>query len=277
MQRKAIGMLATAGALAAMATTAAACENCKKGYVFGQPTAIGNGMAFTWAKFNKDTKKLESIGITLTESALEGLPSVKELKGPEPMMMWQVDLPKEVKGFPFDHVEIDWNPVGHPPAEIYGKPHFDFHFYTIDRKTQAAITTIGADKKRCELKPEASFVPPGYILPPDTIVPQMGAHWINPGTSPELSGKPFTTTFLYGSYNGKTAFWEPMITTEFLSSKPNFTQPIENPKRFDTAGYYPTSYSVKHNAERHEISIALDGLVMRQGALAAKAAVRSKR
>ena len=37
-------------------------------------------------------------------------------------------------------------------------------------------------------------MPAGYILPPDTIVPQMGAHWISKGVG-ELRGNPFANSF----------------------------------------------------------------------------------
>ncbi|HVT13139.1 MAG TPA: DUF5602 domain-containing protein [Fimbriimonadaceae bacterium] len=268
MKARTIGMLALSGAIVSAATTASACENCKKGFVFGKPVAIGNGMAFTWVKFNKATKKIESVGITMTETALEGLPKASDIKSPIPMEMWDLELPKEIQGLPYDHVEIDWNPVGHPPAKIYDKPHFDFHFYTIDSVTQQKITAAGADLKRCLKKPDAKFVPAGYILPPDTSFPKMGTHWINPATAPELSGGKFTSTFIYGTYNGRTAFWEPMITKEFLESKPAFWQKIAPPKAYDTTGYYPTSYSVKYNADRHEFSVSLNGLVYRKASRA---------
>ena len=68
--------------LAGIATSAIACENCKKDFVFGMPTAVGNGMAFSWVKLDKQTKKPVSLGITLTETALSGLP--EKIEGPMP-------------------------------------------------------------------------------------------------------------------------------------------------------------------------------------------------
>src|SRR4051812_20501784 len=46
------------------------------------------------------------------------------------MKSFTIGMPEIVKyrSF-FDHVTIDWNPHGHHPIPIYGKPHFDFHFY----------------------------------------------------------------------------------------------------------------------------------------------------
>lgn len=257
------GMLVLAGAIA---TGAVACPNCKKDFKFGQAVAIGNGMGFTWVRFNKETKKPESIGITLTETALEGLPKVEDIKDAMPMQVWKLDLPKEIKNYPFDHVEIEWNPVGHPPAPLYDKPHFDFHFFTISEEQVGKITATGEDLKKCQLKPQMQFVPAGFFLPPDTIVPNMGAHWINPKLAPELTGKPFGSTMLYGSYNGKTAFWEPMIAKSFLESKPDFSQALPAPKAYDFTGYFPTSYSVKYNADRKEFTISFDGLTLAKAA-----------
>jgi len=253
---------------AAVASAAYACPNCKKGYIFGPGVAVGNGMAFTWAKIAPGPKfKIESMGVTLTESALEGLP--KDLDPKMPMKMYILELPPQIQGQPFDHVELDWNPVGHEPEQIYGRPHFDIHFYTIDEAAKEKILARGGDLKKCNLKPSPEFIPSGYILPPGTVVPRMGAHWIDPKT-PELNGQPFSSTFLYGSYNGKTAFFEPMITHEFLASKPDFHQPIPMPKAFDKTGFYPCEYGVKYNEARKEITISLDNLIFAKAKSPAK-------
>lgn len=251
-------LLLTGAALAMSASSASACPNCKRGYVFGPPVAVGNGMAFTWAKLGAGPNKVESMGVTFTETAMEGLP--ENLDPKMPMREYMLEMPKQVKGLPFEFVTIDWNPKGHDPNPLYGRPHFDIHFFTIDEAIQANITAQGADLKKCALKPHPRFVPAGYFLPQGTLVPKMGAHWIDP-KSPELSGKPFTSTFLYGSYAGKTAFYEPMITREFLMSKPDFHQKLPMSKAFDKTGFYPTEYGVKYNPDRREITVSLDKLV----------------
>jgi hypothetical protein len=252
-----IGSFMLTSVVLAAAATASACPNCKRGYVFGPAVAVGNGMAFTWAKLGTTPGKVDSLGVTFTETAFEGLPDLADM--PMPMKEFDLELPSQVKGLPFDHVGIDWNPRGHPPFEIYGKGHFDIHFYTISQEARANILARGGDLKKCNKRPEASAVPTGYILPPGTVVPNMGTHWVDPA-SPEFHGKPFTTTFLYGSYNGRTAFYEPMITRDFLASKPDFHQPLPVAKAQDLTGFYPSAYSVKYNEARKEVSISLDGL-----------------
>ena len=52
------------------------------------------------------------------------------------------------------------------------------------------------------------------------LVPTMGAHWIDV-TAPELNGQPFTETFIFGSFDGKMTFYEPMITKAFIEEKHN--------------------------------------------------------
>jgi hypothetical protein len=257
------------GAWMAVTATASACDTCMKGMHVGTTEVLGNGMIWSWAKV-KDGKPT-SIGITFTESALTGLPSVKDMTGPEPTMEMIFTFPKAAKGIAFDHVGFHWNPVGHPPAQIYGVPHFDAHFYTISQEQRKGIVATGPDLKKCQKAPESRFVPTGYILPPDTIVPNMGAHWIDMKT-PELNGKPFTSTFLYGTYNGQTAFWEPMVALSYLESKPSLVEDIKAPAEYDKSGYYPTRYRVSYNADRKEYTIALDGLTWREGAKPAVAA-----
>ena len=38
-----------------------------------------------------------------------------------------------------NHVMLNWNPQGHEPPELFGKPHFDFHFDMVDMATMQAI------------------------------------------------------------------------------------------------------------------------------------------
>jgi hypothetical protein len=88
----------------------------------------------------------------------------------------------------------------------------------------------------------------------------MDAHWIDV-TSPELNGQPFTQIFLYGSFDGKVNFYEPMITMDFLKNNNNFEGNIPQPAKVQKSGYYPTKERVvKHDGVTE---IILDGLVYR--------------
>lgn len=94
-------------------------------------------------------------------------------------------------------------------------------------------------------------------------VPTMGKHWVDV-TSPELNPnnpQPFTQTFIYGSYDSKVVFYEPMITLDFLKTTANFERLIPQPAKVQQSGYYPTKMRVQKQG--NAVSIILEGLVYR--------------
>jgi hypothetical protein len=262
--------LTTAAALAlalGASGAATACEECqlnKAGTYLGQFTLLGNGTVRTWVKLDGKKRPL-SLGVTFSESALTGLSETGMGPKEMPMVPYTLALPKEAKATGFDHVGLDWSPKGHLPNGVYNVPHFDVHFYLVPKSDLARITAVGKDKAVAGKKPVAKFMPAGYILPPDTEVPMMGAHAID-AAAPELRGQPFTQTFIYGYYNGTMNFMEPMITKAYLETKPNFTTKLKLPAAYPKAGWYPTRYSIRHDPVRQEYTVALEGLTYRSGA-----------
>ncbi len=168
--------------------------------------------------------------------------------------------PKATAGTPFTHALLDWNPKGHEPAGVYDKPHFDFHFYTISEADRLAIPVYEQDSMNFKNLPAAVYMPPTYIAIPGGV-PQMGSHWLDV-TTPEINGQPFTQTFLYGSYNGKVAFIEPMITEAFIKANPGFERSIPVASKFQKAGWYPTKMRIAK--ENGATNIILEGFVQRQ-------------
>lgn len=247
---------------ACAARPALACEECqlrKDGLYLGQFTLLGNGTVRSWVKYDKG--KPSAVGITFSEKSLEGL--TLDVPPEMPVVEYKLALPPEAKVTGIDHVSLDWNPKGHIPKGLYDVPHFDVHFYLDNLAARSKIlpqlaSTLGR-------APEARFMPAGYIIPPDAYVPVMGTHAVDT-TAPELNGKPFSTTFLYGFNNGRMNFTEPMVAISFLHKKENFSAPVKQPAAYPKRGYFPTRYSVTYNAQRAEYSIALEGLVLRAGA-----------
>lgn len=222
---------------------------------FGNPVQLGGGSARTYITVDRNGTPVE-LGVALSESALTGLPAGS---GEHEYVL---RLPSRGNTTPFDHVYMGWNPQGHEPNGIYTVPHFDFHFYTTSVAEREAITPSDpAFNEKAARKPAPEFVPAGYVMIPGAV-PQMGAHWVDP-TSPELNGHPFTKTFIYGSWNGRMTFMEPMITKAYLESKPDVTEPIKTASRYDPAGMYPSSYTVRYDASSREYRIALSGFVSR--------------
>jgi hypothetical protein len=231
----------------------------KEKIVFGETKPLGNGRVRSWVKLDKDGKPT-AIGLTLSETALAGLPA-EPPPGAEGYDL-SLNFPAQAQTTAFNHVRLDWNPHGHPPVKIYDLAHFDFHFYMITQDERMGITATGEDKERARKEPAAEFVPEGYVHIPDSEIPRMGSHWVNP-LSKELQGQVFNTTFLYGSYNGNMIFAEPMIAKSFLETKTNVTERIKLPAKYARNAYYPTSYSVRYDPMTREYTVALEGMTLR--------------
>ncbi len=225
----------------------------------GPVRQMGNGRAYTFVTLDAAGKPT-AIGIRMSEAVLSGLPTGLTHDGHAGEYV--LSLPKEAETSGYNHVEIDWNPKGHPPPGVYDIPHFDFHFYLISPEQRNRITAKGDDLARTHKAPAPDFMPEGYILPEGTEVPRMGAHAVDPA-SPEFHKRVFTKTFVYGFYDGSMAFLEPMATRAFLETKPNVTDPVKLPKAYARQAYYPTRYSVKYDGARREYVISLEDLIYR--------------
>lgn len=232
--------------------------------VTGESVKLGNGTARTYLTMDGD--KPVEFGVAISKAAMGSLP---EARGNEEHVAGHtffpnlLPLPKD-NATPFKMVELDWNPIGHEPEGIYNRPHFDFHFYTIDRAEWDQITPENPEFERKGLeKPSAAFVPAGYIAPAPLVVPKMGLHWVDP-RSPEISqGKPFTTTFLYGSWNGQFIFAEPMVTREFIESTSDFTADVPVAEKYAVPGYHPSQYRVRFDEATQEYRISLTRFVQK--------------
>jgi hypothetical protein len=102
-----------------------------------------------------------------------------------------------------------------------------------------------------------------YYVPTPEGVPMMGWHWLD-SRSPELNGERFTSTFIYGYYNAKMIFLEPMITREFLLDHGKVNAELSLPKKFAYKGFYPKNYLVKYDSEMKVHRIVLKDLVKRE-------------
>src|SRR5512135_781308 len=223
----------------------------------GKPVQIGHGAAHTTVRTDA-SGKAASIGVVFTPGMLDGLP--KAAKGVEPDFPYPLPMPVKGPRTVVEHVVIDWESVGHPPPHVYDTPHFDFHFYLVNRAEQMKVAFKSEnDSGDPSQQPPADLLPAGYVVPPGTAVPQMGVHAVNPA-SPEFHGQPFTATFIYGYYNKQLTFVEPMASLAFLKSKPAFSAPVPRPASYGKPGAYPSAYSVKYDAARKVYEVTLEQL-----------------
>ncbi|MDB5231003.1 MAG: hypothetical protein JWN76_1808 [Chitinophagaceae bacterium] len=222
---------------------------------YGPEVKMGNGKARSFATIERFTNKPLAIGFELDKNALVNLPA-GQTDGIEEVEYLLPLHQKAAESTLFTHLIANWNPHGHFPGP-YLLPHFDFHCYMLSESVRKNITAD--DPKSVQPIPDG-YLPPTYIGPlgPE---PQMGGHCVDV-TSPELNGSQFTQTFVYGAYNGKVAFYEPMITYDFLRGIAQQSFAIKQPQKFSAAGYYPTQYSITKSADG-KIYVSLEGFVKR--------------
>ncbi|HET7584935.1 MAG TPA: hypothetical protein VFK13_08510 [Gemmatimonadaceae bacterium] len=230
------------------------------GMSYGPAVKLGRGTARTYVTLVNGTPE---IGVALTEGALSGLPGEHAAGGVEAhghVTFEQVlDLPAD-NPTPFRHVLLNWNPRGHEPPGIYDTPHFDFHFYTIESDERLTIDPADPDyQRKAERKPDAQWIPARYVMPAPLAFARMGVHWVDTMSS-ELRGQPFTRTLIYGTWDGKVIFVEPMITKAYLESRPQFSAEAPAPPRGRGDGFYPEGYSVRWDSAAREYRIALTGV-----------------
>jgi len=227
---------------ATMVFTSCKKEGHKGGIFKGPVSKFQHGSAWTWVELDGDDKP-ERIAISIDDAAMNSLdPGMDEDGGHNHANGLSLQFHQKASITPFTHALLDWNPHGHEPAGMYDKPHFDFHFYTISEQERLAIPLYQTDSTGFLNYPAPGYMPATYVPIPGGV-PQMGAHWIDVNT-PELHGQLFTQTFLFGSYNGKVAFYEPMITKAFIDANPSFERAIDVPAKFKTSGYYPTKMRI---------------------------------
>ncbi|WP_413586642.1 hypothetical protein [Bdellovibrio sp. HCB274] len=220
--------------------------------ILGPATNIGLGQASSFAKLN-DSQTIDSIGMVFSGKVLEGLPA-----GHRHDYEYTLTLPPDISLPPFNHFTINWNPHGHAPTEIYGVPHFDFHFYFISEHQRHSIKCDGTDNAICMKQPRDEYKPRFYVPGPEGV-PMMGWHWVDL-RSPELNGKPFTASYIYGFYNGEIIFLEPMIALSYLQTKPQVTAQIPLPSNAAVPGKYPASYSLIYDSVRDLFWLSLEQL-----------------
>ena len=224
-----------------------ACDKDKNDKEYKSDEAnLHNGKVWTSAKIDKDGKPL-SVSIIVNDAALNSVP----LGQPSDHMSPQNNLlipVSDKSGTPFKFIMLNWNSSGHEPDHVYTVPHFDFHFYTSNQNEVMGYM----DEGKLNAEPAADYVPASYVA--GAPVPMMGKHYVDVN-SPELHGQNFTQTFLFGSYDSKVVFWEPMITLDFLKNTTQFERTIAQPLKYQQSGFYPTKMKITRHDGVTEISL----------------------
>ena len=256
---------------------------------YGAPQRVGNGTVRTYivADQTNGGRPLE-VGVALSEQALEGLPAPVASSDPMANMhMYTLAMPAS-NSTQYKFVQFDWNPAGHEPDNVYTLPHFDFHFYTVPVEVRNSIMPNDPQyATKAANYPATDYRPPFYLdaataagAPAAAVtVPMMGLHWLDV-RSPELQMltgnpagyRPFTKTFIYGTWDGQFIFDEPMITRAYILEKKTATDPsvvdevvpVPTAAKYSPAGFYPSAYRITWDAQQKEYRIALTQLSWRE-------------
>lgn len=223
----------------------------------GKPVRIGHGSAHTVVEADA-SGKATAVGVVFSAGVLDGLPKAKA--GQDPDFPYRLPMPAKGPKTVVNHVVVNWESQGHPPEHVYDVPHFDFHFYFI---SAAERKKIHFDKEEASgdpsQQPPAALLPPGYVVPPGTAVSEMGVHAVNPGAG-EFHQKPFDVTLIYGYFDQRLSFVEPMASVAYLKTQPSFAAPVPRPARYSIPGAYPSSYGVSYDAAKKSYAVMLSAL-----------------
>lgn len=203
--------------------------------VYGEVMPFVGGKVETWLSFT--AKGLYKVGLTLSPETLllQNLPATGHHGA-------HIQFPR-VPGSPFEHAYFIFHSHGHPPEDIYNLAHFDFHLALIPSDD---IQAIRFEDPKGQILPPPGFMPSKAVaqrLPGGGYlnVPGEGVHWYYKD-APEWNGGPFSETFLWGSFNGKVDFLEPMVSYQAMISTAKFEKKIELPKCVAKSAFYPSVY-----------------------------------
>lgn len=228
----------------------------------GQEVTLGNGKVRSWISLYSNGFPNE-IGIEMT---MDALMNPERDKQTPPIEGATINIPlhlKATQATPFDHIGINWNPNGHEPIGVFNVPHFDIHFYMISVAEQLAIPEWSPSTNAAfNFYPPPGYMPADYFTPPGagTAEGQMGKHWLPVNLGEFL---PFSKIMIYGSYNGKFTFIEPMVTQKYLLSNEEASLSYSQPLYFEKKGNYPTKYNIYHDQSTGKIYITLSDFVAR--------------
>jgi hypothetical protein len=220
------------------------------------PAEFGSGTAETWITFDDHGKPVE-IGLGISETGLAAITEYSDVA-------LSLPLPPQAAATGFEHVLLNWNPLGHGPMHVFDVPHIDVHFYLTDEAAREAINpadpeflTKAAREPHRDLMP-ADFVPPPMLEP----IEGMGVHWSDQ-TAPVFHGSSFSHVLIYGAWDGAVTFIEPMVVNEVLDSKETVEAKVKQPARVAEAGFHPSSYRIGFDAERGMHVVVLEDLAWR--------------
>jgi hypothetical protein len=210
---------------------------------YGPQEQVGEGHARTFFTVSHSGIPQE-IGVIFTDEALSGLPSVNTIY---PLEFHN----KALEATLFEHVALGLSAGGHglPPSGRIG-PHMDVRFFMMTQEERLAIPAPPAPG--FDVAPPPGYLPANYAL--NAAVAQIGRHW---GENIFTAGTTVNHTMIYGTWNGKLTFINPIVTLTTLASGQSYSVNYPQPQFFAKHGYYPTRYNIYEDDKgRHYVTLS---------------------
>jgi hypothetical protein len=192
----------------------------------------------TFATFDADAKTVKDFGTLISMASVNNIP-------PGAFMSYQwLRVPASVAEQTFIHsFQVDFMPMGHPPAKVYDVPHIETHafWWSADE-----ISRLSCQAANDNLVPSSEFIPAGtWNFDPmpgvPNCLPGMGVHGFDMN-APELNGVRFTQSLSVIVARGEFMSYEPKATVEELQKRKDFTIKLPAPQKLARATKIPTSY-----------------------------------
>ena len=131
--------------------------------VSGPKVHLHEGMAWTWVELNGEAQPVK-IAVSIDDAALNSvtMPMNNSSSGHDHDDNVVLLFDARAKNSIFKHVWLNWNPNGHEPELIYGKPHFDVHFYL----NEPSEREVFVDPVKLEKEPSPEYIPYNHLSGP---------------------------------------------------------------------------------------------------------------
>lgn len=213
----------------------------------GEQAYYGDGTIRAYG-LTDDNGALIECGVIFEEKALQNLPKTPPVNL-EQYFTASMNFPAVVtEQTGFQHMTCDYYPYGHNPMGIFDVEQIDFYFHYASEAERLKIGANAADSTRYKMDLPAGTLPPTFI---DAVYwPTIGTHLVNVA-SPTFAVPPFQTEQLYGKYDGKLSFIEPMISLGLIRSVTSGSKSYDifQPGIYPKPGkLYPKKYNVSRDA-----------------------------
>ena len=223
---------------------------------YGPQVQLGDGHLRSWIRLSPENVP-EELGIEMTSGVLENLPPT--------LTESLIPLHHKAKELtPYDNIVFNTR-ANPPPVGFVTVPHFNTHFYMISEEEQMSMPA--PSPANTSLSSSAAYGrPPAGVLPADYTIPGPtfgGRHWLDKnGSLVSTANNTLSHEFMYGTFDGKVIFLEPIVSMQFLLSGTEVHKAIKQPLIFDPINtYYPTQYNIYTDSKTGRIYVSLSEFV----------------